>query len=87
MGDLVAWAFELAGGKLAGVLPRWWAHVQGVSRRARVVAPLFSVTTASYWLARRCCMTLGTRPNWSALAFTRSMVPGACGVLVVLSGW
>jgi hypothetical protein len=43
MGDLVGWAFELADEKLAGVLPRRWAHVQGVGRRARVVAPLFSV--------------------------------------------
>jgi HD domain len=43
MGDLVAWALELAAEKLAGVLPRRWAHVQGVGRRARLVAPLFSV--------------------------------------------
>ncbi|MGH7931091.1 MAG: hypothetical protein ACREQV_25240, partial [Candidatus Binatia bacterium] len=43
MGDLAVWAFELAGEKLAGALPRRWAHVQGVGRRARVVAPLFSV--------------------------------------------
>jgi hypothetical protein len=43
MGDLMAWAFDLAGGKLAGVLPRRWAHVQGAGGRARVVAPLFSV--------------------------------------------
>lgn len=43
MGDLLAWAFKLAGGKLAGVLPRRWAHVQGVGGRVRVVAPLFSV--------------------------------------------
>jgi hypothetical protein len=42
MGDLVVWAFELAGEKLAEVLPRRWAHVQGVGRRAHVVAPLFS---------------------------------------------
>ncbi len=42
MGAVVAWSLELAGEKLAGVLPSRWAHVQGVGRRARVVAPLFS---------------------------------------------
>lgn len=42
MGNLVAWASDLAAQKLAGVLPRRWEHVQGVSRRARLVAPLFS---------------------------------------------
>jgi hypothetical protein len=43
MDDLVAWAAGLAGEKLAGVMPRRWAHVQGVGRRARVVAPLISM--------------------------------------------
>ena len=43
MDQLVAWAFELSGAKLAGVLPRRWAHVQGVGKRVRMVAPLFSV--------------------------------------------
>lgn len=43
MGNLVAWAFDLAAEKLAGVLPRRWAHVQGVGRRANMVAPLLSV--------------------------------------------
>ncbi|MFC7341320.1 HD domain-containing protein [Saccharopolyspora griseoalba] len=35
---LVEWAFEVARGKLAEVLPRRWAHVQGVAARAREVA-------------------------------------------------
>lgn len=42
MDDLVAWADELAGQHLAIVLPRRWAHVQGVAGRARVVVPLLS---------------------------------------------
>jgi hypothetical protein len=43
MSDLLTWASELANEKLAEVLPQRWAHVRGVSRRARTVAPLFSV--------------------------------------------
>ncbi len=43
MSDVVAWAYELAREKLAGVLPRRWAHVVGVGRRVGVAAPLFSV--------------------------------------------
>lgn len=41
--SIVVWAFELAGQKLAGVLPRRWAHVQGVATRARVAASILSV--------------------------------------------
>ncbi len=37
---LLVWAFEIAEHKLANVLPRRWAHVQGVARRARELAPL-----------------------------------------------
>jgi hypothetical protein len=59
MGEVVAWAFELAEEKLAGVLPSRWAHVH-VDRRARLVVPLFRRTTASYWLAQRCCTISGT---------------------------
>jgi hypothetical protein len=35
MGEVVAWAFELAEEKLAGVLPSRWAHVH-VDRSARL---------------------------------------------------
>src|SRR5437762_1663866 len=35
--SLVAWAFEVSELKLAMVLPRRWAHVQGVARRAQSV--------------------------------------------------
>lgn len=43
MNDLLTWASELANEKLAGVLPQRWVHVHGAGRRARTVAPLFSV--------------------------------------------
>lgn len=43
MDDVVAWAGELARERLESSLPRRWAHVQGVARRARVAAALFSV--------------------------------------------
>ena len=41
--NLMAWATEVAGEHLASVLPRRWAHVRGVARRARLVEPLLSV--------------------------------------------
>lgn len=37
------WAFGIARVKVAGPLPRRWAHVHGVARRARQAAPLFGV--------------------------------------------
>jgi hypothetical protein len=39
--NLVALAHEVAGERLAVALPRRWAHVEGVARRARVAQPLF----------------------------------------------
>ncbi len=41
MADLLVWAVELASEKLAEALPRRWAHVRGVRRRAHVAVPLF----------------------------------------------
>jgi hypothetical protein len=40
--DMVAWAHGVAADRLAEALPRRWAHVQGVGRRARLVQPLFA---------------------------------------------
>lgn len=37
---LFRWAYEVAEFKLADVLPRRWAHVQGVARRARELRPM-----------------------------------------------
>jgi HD superfamily phosphodiesterase len=66
MGDLVAWAFELAGGKLAGVLPRW---VQGVSRRARLVAPLFSVDDGELLVGAALLHDIGYAPELVGTGF------------------
>ncbi|GGI76738.1 metal-dependent phosphohydrolase, HD subdomain protein [Saccharopolyspora subtropica] len=38
--ELVTWAFATAEQKLAEALPRRWAHVQGVARRARELRPV-----------------------------------------------
>jgi putative nucleotidyltransferase with HDIG domain len=38
--DLYVWAFEVCQAKLAEVLPRRWAHVQGVAERASSLAPI-----------------------------------------------
>lgn len=63
MGDLVAWAFELACEKLAGVLPRRWGHVQGVRRRAHTVAPLFSVDEGELLVAAALLHDVGYAPE------------------------
>jgi hypothetical protein len=63
MGGLVAWALELASEKLAGVLPRRWAHVQGVGRRARVVAPLFSVDDCELLVGAALLHDIGYAPE------------------------
>lgn len=38
--SLTAWAFDLSEQKLRNALPRRWAHVQGVARQARSLAPI-----------------------------------------------
>jgi HD superfamily phosphodiesterase len=69
MGELVAWAFELAGEKLAGVLPRRWAHVQGVGRRARVVAPLFPVDDGGLLVDAALLHDIGYAPELVGIGF------------------
>ena len=59
----MAWALELASEKLAGVLPRRWAHVQGVDRRARVVAPLFSVDDCELLVGAALLHDIGYAPE------------------------
>lgn len=63
MDQLVAWAFELAGEKLADVLPRRWAHVQGVSKRVRTVAPLFSVDDGELLIGATLLHDIGYAPE------------------------
>jgi len=63
MDQLVAWACGLADEKLAGVLPRRWAHVQGVGRRVRAVAPLFSVEDGELLLGAALLHDIGYAPE------------------------
>jgi HD domain-containing protein len=69
MGEVVAWAFELAGEKLAGVLPSRWAHVQGVGRRARVVAPLFSAEDSELLVGAALLHDIGYAPELVGTGF------------------
>jgi HD domain-containing protein len=63
MGDLMDWALELAGEKLAGVLPRRWAHVQGVGRRVRVITPLFSANDRELLVGAALLHDIGYAPD------------------------
>lgn len=69
MCDLVAWAAGLAGEKLARVLPRRWAHVQGVGRRARAVAPLFSADDGELLTGAALLHDVGYAPDLAATGF------------------
>jgi hypothetical protein len=68
MGNFVVWAAELAGGKLAG-LPRRWAHVQGVGRRAQVVAPLLSVEEGEMLIGAALLHDVGYAPDLIVTGF------------------
>jgi hypothetical protein len=63
MDDLVAWAFELASKNLAGALPRRWAHVQGVGRRAHLVAPLSSAGDCKVLIGAALLHDIGYAPE------------------------
>jgi hypothetical protein len=63
MDDVVVWAWELASEKLAGALPRRWAHVQGVGRRARLVTPLFSVDDCELLVGAALLHDIGYAPE------------------------
>jgi putative nucleotidyltransferase with HDIG domain len=69
MGDLVAWAARLAGEKWAGVLPRRWAHVQGVGRGARVAVPLFSVDDGELLVGAALLHDIGYAPDLASTGF------------------
>jgi len=69
MDELVTWAFELAAEKLARVLPRRWAHVQGVGRRARVVTPLFSTEDCELLIGAALLHDVGYAPELSRAGF------------------
>lgn len=69
MGDLVVWAAGLAGEKLAGRLPRRWAHVQGVERRALLVAPSFSADDGNLLIVASLLHDIGYAPELAATGF------------------
>lgn len=69
MDDLVAWAVELAGEHLAGVLPRRWAHVRGVARRTRVVAPLLSAEDGELLVSAALLHDIGYAPGLVVTGF------------------
>jgi hypothetical protein len=63
MSDLVAWAVGLAEEKLAGVLPRRWAHVQGVGGRARALTPMFRVEDGQLLISAALVHDIGYAPD------------------------
>lgn len=69
MGDLVVWAAGRADGKLAELLPRRWAHVQGVRRRARGVASLFSIDDGELLISAGLLHDVGYAPDLAATGF------------------
>ena len=62
MGDLVAWSADLAGKKLAAVMPARWAHVQGVGRRAHAAATLFPVDVGKLLISAALLHDIGYAP-------------------------
>lgn len=65
----MAWAAGLAGDKLARTLPRRWAHVQGVGRRAHLVAPLFAVDDGKLLIAAALVHDIGYAPDVANTGF------------------
>lgn len=69
MADLIAWAVELASEKLADVLPRRWAHVQGVSRRAHTAMPLFTAADSELLIGAALLHDVGYAPDLIGTGF------------------
>ena len=69
MDDLGRWAFELVAEKLAETLPRRWAHVQGVCRRAHMAAPLFSVDDCELLVGAALLHDIGYAPELVGTGF------------------
>jgi hypothetical protein len=69
MGGLGSWAAGLASDKLAEVLPRRWAHVQGVGRRARVVALMFSIGDGELLVGAALLHDIGYAPDLALTGF------------------
>jgi HD domain len=69
MGELSTWAHAQAENRLRSPLPRRWAHVQGVSERARAVAPLFTIEDASLLVAAALLHDVGYAPDIAYTGF------------------
>lgn len=69
MEDVVAWAAELATQRLASVLPRRWAHVQGVARHARAAAASFSVEDGELLVGSALVHDIGYAPELASTGF------------------
>jgi hypothetical protein len=69
MGNVVAWALDLAIEKLAEALPRRWTHVQGVGTRARLVAPMFSVDDGELLVGAALLHDIGYAPGLACTGF------------------
>lgn len=69
MGKLITWARAHAEKRLRAPLPRRWAHVQGVSERARVAAPLFSEDDAALLVAAALLHDVGYAPDIAYTGF------------------
>lgn len=67
--ELVAWAHTTAEEHLADVLPRRWAHVQGVGERARQAAALFGVQDQEVLLAAAVLHDVGYAPHLAITGF------------------
>jgi hypothetical protein len=63
MDELVTWARKEAEKQLRKALPRRWAHVQGVARRAWVAEPLFSERDAELLVAAALLHDVGYAPD------------------------
>jgi hypothetical protein len=61
--ELVTWAQEHAEKRLHVPLPRRWAHVKGVSERARMVVPLFSEGDEELLVAAALLHDVGYAPD------------------------
>ncbi len=62
-------ARELASGVLATTLPQRWAHVQGVARRAAMVAQLFSSSEAELLVSAALLHDIGYAPSLAVSGF------------------
>jgi HD domain len=69
MDDIVARAAELAEERLASVLPRRWAHVQGVASRVRQAVALFSIEDGELLIGAALLHDIGYSPDLVGTGF------------------